>query len=99
MNNILNFILIISVVVIAVCQIKQAWFPVLYPSYDSEEAGVEIAETDSIDEGNPLYKAIIEAYESSKAAIQPSEFIQYEIDPNAGVEIITDRDELLYEGL
>jgi len=92
---IMNYVVMTTLIIIAACQIKQAFFPVIYP-YESEESGVEIPkDIYNIDEDDPLYRAVIESYERAKTFKYPGAFVEQIIDDSMepGVEIITEKDE------
>jgi hypothetical protein len=92
---VLNIITLIALIVIAVCQIKQAFFPIIYPDLDSYKPGVEVPKDTEVDESNPLYEMIMNAYDKANTLQTPSAFIQKIIDEpeDTGVEIITDKEE------
>lgn len=92
---VIGIVCAIALIIIASCQIKQAWFPVIYPN--AEDAGIEEPqEALNIDENSPLYKAVMSAYERKNKFARPTEFIEQIItEPgDSGVEVITDREEL-----
>ena len=92
---ILECITVAMLVVIAACQIKQAFFPVIYPDYESNVTGVEVPQDTEMSDDDPMYKMVVEAYEKSRQYQTPGAFVQKIIDTpdDTGVEIITDKDE------
>ena len=95
LDYILQCVTVAMLIVIATCQIKQAFFPVIYPDYESNISGVEVPKDAEITEDDPMYKMVVEAYERSKQFKPAGAFLQQIIDDkgDTGVEIITDRDE------
>ena len=95
LSFVLECVITVMLVVIATCQIKQAYFPVVYPDYESNIAGVEVPKDADISENDPMYKMVADAYERSRQFAHPSAFLQKTIDEpgDTGVEIITDKEE------
>lgn len=96
-NTIRDFVIIAASIVVAICQIKQAYFPVMYPSNDEYAPGIEVPnDVEEIDENSPLFKAVVDAYERAKQFKPAGAFLQQIIDDTdgTGVEIITDKEEM-----
>lgn len=92
---IFNIVLIAVLIVIAICQVKQAFFPILYTPFEEVDPGVEAPKDTEIDENNPLFKMIMEGYAKANTFQRPSAYVQTVIEDNdnTGVEVITDKEE------
>lgn len=95
-NIILQCVVVAAMIIVAICQIKQAFFPIIYQDYDVEQAGVEIPKDNGIDVDDPTIKAIINACERAKTYEYPGTFIEQVINDSGetGVEIITEQQEV-----
>ena len=95
LETVLKIITVCALVIIAICQVKQAFFPEIITAFDDEKTGIEIPKDTETNEGSPVYNWIMESYARAKTAQQPSEFIQKIIEESGdtGVEIITDKEE------
>ena len=95
----LHGLTVITLIIIAICQLKQAFNPVSYLDYNVEEAGVEVPIEAEISKDSPVYKMMVEAYQKANSFSRPTEYVQQMIEDDTGVEFITEKEESeLYNG-
>ena len=91
---VINIIIAVALIVIAACQVKQAFYPIIFPSYEDNVVGVEVPKDMEYDTSSPVFKMVMDAYEKQNTMKTPTAFVQNIIDDfDAGVEIITDKEE------